>query len=59
MTAPAETFHPQVAIFYNTEIPNDIERGATLVDGVWTNPAPEPLIIEGTATVVEEPPAIV
>ena len=37
---PAECYHPDIAKFYGTQVPDGIENGATLVDGVWTNPAP-------------------
>jgi hypothetical protein len=35
---PDEIFHPEVAAYYNTEIPDGIVVGATLVSGTWTNP---------------------
>lgn len=37
---PAECYHPDIAGHYSTEIPDDIERGATLVNGEWVNPTP-------------------
>lgn len=37
---PATLYHPDVAAYYSTEIPDDISRGATLIDGVWVNPTP-------------------
>lgn len=37
---PADIYHPDVAVLYDTDIPDDIVAGAELVDGVWTNPAP-------------------
>lgn len=43
---PTEFYHPDVAKFYDTLIPDDIERGATLVDGMWVNPAPPPSLPE-------------
>lgn len=43
---PSEFYHPDVAKLYDTLIPDDIERGATLVDGVWVNPAPPPPLPE-------------
>jgi hypothetical protein len=36
---PDQHYTPQVAAFYNTQIPDDIQMGATLVGGTWTNPA--------------------
>ena len=47
---PTELYHPDIAKHYDTDIPDDIVQGATLIDGVWTNPipviytAPEPII---------------
>lgn len=40
---PSEFYHPDVAKFYDTLIPDGVERGAALVDGTWVNPAPPPL----------------
>ena len=37
---PAEYYHADVAKFYSTEIPDTVERGASLVDGIWVNPEP-------------------
>jgi hypothetical protein len=37
---PADIYHPDVAVLYDTEIPDDIVAGAELVDGVWINPPP-------------------
>jgi hypothetical protein len=37
---PAELFHPDIAAKYDTQVPDDIIAGATLVDGAWVNPAP-------------------
>lgn len=34
---PAEIYHPDIAAHYNTDIPDDIENGASLVNGVWVN----------------------
>ena len=39
---PSQFYHPDVAKFYDAVIPDDVERGATLVDGAWVNPAPPP-----------------
>lgn len=38
---PDEIYHPDVAILYSIEIPDDIVKGASLVDGVWQNPPPQ------------------
>ena len=40
---PAECYHPDVAAFYTTDVPNDIVNWASLVNGVWTNP-PAPVL---------------
>lgn len=37
---PTTIFHPEVAAFYNTQVPDGTVSGATQVNGVWTNPAP-------------------
>ena len=37
---PADIYHPDVAVLYDTDIPDDIVAGAELVDGVWNNPPP-------------------
>ena len=34
---PAEIYHPEIAAHYNTDVPDDIENGASLIDGVWVN----------------------
>lgn len=47
---PTDIYHPDVAVLYDTDIPDDIVPGAELIDGVWTNP-PAPI------PVPEEPPA--
>lgn len=39
---PTEFYHPDVAKFYDTLIPDDVEHGASLVDGAWINPSPHP-----------------
>jgi len=39
---PAEIYHPEIAAHYNTDIPDDIEAGASLVNGVWVN-LPKPI----------------
>ena len=35
---PDEYYTPQVAQFYNTQIPEGIQMGAKLINGTWTNP---------------------
>lgn len=47
---PYTVFHPEVAAFYNTEVPDGTKPGATLVDGVWTNPTPVVAVDPATAT---------
>ena len=53
---PAELYHPDIAKHYDTEVPDGTVSGATLVDGVWTNPAPvvvtpaEPVVTYPTRT---------
>tara|TARA_R110000868_G_C10769442_1_gene754595 strand:- start:402 stop:815 length:414 start_codon:yes stop_codon:yes gene_type:complete len=37
---PVKSYHPDVAAFYTTDVPDDAVNGATLVAGVWTNPPP-------------------
>jgi hypothetical protein len=34
---PAETYHPEIAAHYDTDVPDDIENGASLVNGTWVN----------------------
>jgi hypothetical protein len=49
---PADLFHPDIAAKYDTQVPDDIIAGATLVDGAWVNPAPvEPVAPEPTVPV--------
>jgi hypothetical protein len=35
---PFDSYHPDIAALYTTDVPEGTERGATLIDGVWTNP---------------------
>jgi hypothetical protein len=42
---PNDVFHPDVAALYVTDVPEGCVVGATLVDGVWTNPPPPPVEI--------------
>jgi hypothetical protein len=37
---PAELYHPSVAAFYDTEVPEDAENGDMFIDGVLTKPEP-------------------
>lgn len=37
---PAECYHPDIAKFYDTEVPEGTINGAELVDGEWVNPQP-------------------
>ena len=39
---PAEIYHPDIAIHYSTDVPDDVENGASLVNGSWVNIAPLP-----------------
>ena len=34
---PAELYHPDVAVFYDTDVPDDIKNGARLENNVWVN----------------------
>ena len=41
---PADLYHPDVAKFYDTSVPDNAENGWTLENGIWTAPpAPEQL----------------
>ena len=40
---PLLLFHPNIAQFYTEDVDDEIQNGATLVDGVWVNPAPPTL----------------
>lgn len=37
---PALSYHPDVAAFYSTDVPDATVNGATLVEGAWVNPSP-------------------
>ncbi len=37
---PSEWYHPDVAVFYDTEVPDDAENGDGWVDGVLVKPEP-------------------
>ena len=38
--SPAERFHPDVAVFYDTQVPNDAKSGDGWVNGALVKPAP-------------------
>lgn len=40
---PYTLFHPDVAVFYDTSVSDDVEPGWSLVDGTWTAPPPAPI----------------
>ena len=48
-TEPSEIYHPDIAKFYDTEVPDDAENGDTFVEGVLT----KPVIVEPTPMIVE------
>jgi hypothetical protein len=51
---PSACYHPDVAVFYDTEVPDDAVNGDGWVDGVLVKPVvPEPQVID----VVPEAPA--
>ena len=37
---PSEIYHPDVAVFYDTEVPDDACNGDGWVDGVLVKPVP-------------------
>jgi hypothetical protein len=37
---PAELYHPDIAVHYSTDVPDDIINGAKLENGVWVNLPP-------------------
>lgn len=39
--SPADWYHPDVAVFYDTEVPDDAVNGDGWVDGVLVKPVPE------------------
>lgn len=39
---PSELFHPDIAIKFDTDIPDYVVAGAELIDGVWVNPTITP-----------------
>jgi len=38
---PFDIYHPDVAVFYDTEVPDDAVNGDGWVDGVLVKPVPE------------------
>ena len=54
---PSECFHPDIAKNYDTDVPDNVEVGAELIDGVWVNPAPiepvEPEIVYEKVSPIE------
>ena len=48
---PADWYHPDVAVFYDTEVPDDACNGDGWVDGVLVKPEPPaPVIIDVVPT---------
>lgn len=37
---PTQIYAPEIAVLYDTEVPEGTVNGATLIAGVWTNPIP-------------------
>jgi hypothetical protein len=37
---PAMLYHPSIAAYYTTDVPDDTVNGATFIGGVWVNPPP-------------------
>jgi hypothetical protein len=50
---PTECYHPDIAKFYDTEVPPGTENGATLVDGEWVNPPPPVYVPQPDVPVVQ------
>lgn len=48
---PDDVYHPDIAKFYDTEVPDGTVNGAELIEGVWVNP------VNPTPVDVEPPPA--
>jgi hypothetical protein len=54
---PAESYHPDIAAHYDTQVPDNAENGDTFIDGVLTKrpvPAPAP----APAPVAAKPPKV-
>ena len=43
---PDLLYRPEIAANYVAEVPDDIVKGASLIDGIWINPVFETLVIE-------------
>jgi hypothetical protein len=41
---PDQHYTPEVAAFYNTQVGDDIQMGAMLIGGTWTNPIAPPAL---------------
>lgn len=41
---PTMCYHPDVAVFYSTEVPDDAQNGDKWVDGVLVKREPEPIV---------------
>lgn len=51
---PRDIYYHTIAALYDTEVPDSTVSGATLVDGVWTNPPPSPLPTVAELADIEE-----
>jgi hypothetical protein len=40
---PDQHYTPEVAAFYNTQVADDVQMGAMLIGGTWTNPIAPPI----------------
>lgn len=53
---PSEIYHPDIAVFYDTEVPDDAENGDGWVDGVLVKPEPYvPPVIDVVPESIDEP----
>jgi hypothetical protein len=50
---PNDHYHPEVAVFYNVEVPDFAQSGMIKVNGEWTFIIKEIQVIESTAQVVK------
>lgn len=50
---PTEIYHPDVAVFYDTEVPDDAVNGDGWVDGILVKPVPE--VIDVVPEIIETP----
>ena len=39
-TIPSECYHPDIAVHYDTDVPDTAVAGAELINNVWVNPVP-------------------